>query len=135
MKVSSYYKQHGRHGQLVQDLGRGQGVHPLPQDHDKVAGMGWTKLKFEQNFESIVIGLFMMKLYYNKSFKCSHQCLQFYSSRDVCWRERTSNRSSTKLVDELVASIRSVCADQTAAKNKKQYLLWTQNVSGKLKYL
>ena len=29
-KVSKYYNQHGLHGQPVQDLWHGQGVHPLP---------------------------------------------------------------------------------------------------------
>ena len=47
-----------RHGQPVQGLRRGQEVYPLPQALDEVAGTkDWTKLKFEQNFECINIGL------------------------------------------------------------------------------
>ena len=59
MKILSYvgyiWYQREQHGQPVQDLGGGQGVYQLCQDHDEVAGMNWTKLKFEQNFERIDI--------------------------------------------------------------------------------
>ena len=68
MYVTYFYwpEQHGRHGQPVQDLGRGQGLYPLPQDLDKVAE---TKILNKiENLNSILplSDSFMMKLYYNK---------------------------------------------------------------------
>ena len=72
MKVSNYYKQHGRHGQPVQDLGRGQGVRPLPQDHDEVAGTRLNKMEFWTEFWT-VSDIFNMILNHNKMFKCSYQ--------------------------------------------------------------
>ena len=74
-----------QHGQPVQDWGGGQGVRPLHQDLDEVAGSKLSKnWKFWTAFWLIVL---MTKLYCNKTFKCSHQVINnLFLQRDVRWR-------------------------------------------------
>ena len=64
-----------QHGQPVQDWGGGQGVRPLHQDLDEVAGSKLSKIKFEHNLiVSSIADIFYDKtVIIIKMFKCSHQ--------------------------------------------------------------
>ena len=90
MSYVSYILLRFQHSQLLSGLGGGQGVRPLHQGHDKVAGINKNKFLKRTSNESDIL-MFGLKLYYNKRLNVLTRFLnKFVSSMMKVEELRTS---------------------------------------------